>query len=171
MEFRYCTREYFCLEPSRNLHALLLSLKNFCLTSCIKFNLEEFQYHFLRVKLEMKKMENMKGCLLNIQPHLFYSLYVRQHQHWRWQKKRGEKKIDKVQISFQFGWCDVNVICDGNKGSIKHRTERERKREKCYAATYIYSYLQYHTHMMLLYTKRSASHRSCAVHVTWKNIL
>lgn len=86
-------------------------------------------------------------------------------------KKRGEKKIDKVQISFQFGWCDVNVICDGNKGSIKHRTERERKREKCYAATYIYSYLQYHTHMMLLYTKRSASHRSCAVHVTWKNIL
>ena len=67
--------------------------------------------------------------------------------------KRGEKKIDKVQISFQFGWCDVNVICDGNKVSIKHRTERE----KCYAATYIYSYLQYHTHMMLPYTKRSGA--------------
>lgn len=60
------------------------------------------QHIFIRILREKTKHERMV-------------LYVELLWHLR-----EKSEIDKVQISFQFGWCSLYVICDENKGSIKH---------------------------------------------------
>lgn len=74
-----------------------------------------------------------------------------------------------MQISFQFGWCDVNVICDGNKGSIKYKREKNVMRQDTYISIHIVIYSIKYTHDASIHKERSTSYgvgEKCSVHVT-----